>query len=51
MRNYVLTALRTQDQGSALPFATVERSSGTIVGSTRFGNIDHENMSVEIGWT
>lgn len=51
MRNYVLAALRTQEQGSALPFATVESSSGTIVGSTRFGNIDYENMGVEIGWT
>ena len=51
MRNYVLEALRAHDMGSALPFATVESSSGMIVGSTRFGNIDHENMGVEIGWT
>ena len=51
MRTYVLAALRAQDLGSALPFATVENSSGMVVGSTRFGNIDHENMGVEIGWT
>ncbi len=51
MRAYVLGALRAQELGSALPFAIVERSSDTIVGSTRFGNIDHEHMGVEIGWT
>ncbi len=34
-----------------LPFATVEKSSGTAVGSTRFGNIDLNNLRAEIGWT
>jgi len=51
MRAYVLGALRAQEAGTALPFATVERSSGIIVGSTRFGNIDHEHLGAEIGWT
>ena len=51
MRAYVLAALRGQEEGTALPFATVERSSGTIIGSTRFGNIDHQHMGLEIGWT
>jgi RimJ/RimL family protein N-acetyltransferase len=51
MRNYIQAALRAQEQGTALPFATREQTSGLIVGSTRFGNIDRENMGVEIGWT
>jgi RimJ/RimL family protein N-acetyltransferase len=51
MRAYVLEALHAQEQGTALPFATVERSSGAIVGSTRFGNIDRRHLGVEIGWT
>jgi RimJ/RimL family protein N-acetyltransferase len=51
MRSYVRGALRGQEEGTALPFATVERSSGTIVGSTRFGNVEHQHMGVEIGWT
>jgi RimJ/RimL family protein N-acetyltransferase len=51
MRAYVLAALRGQEEGTALPFVTLERSSGTIVGSTRFGTIDHRHMGVEIGWT
>ncbi len=51
LRAYVETALREQTQGSSLPFATVLRSTGEIVGSTRFGNISLPNKRVEIGWT
>ncbi len=51
MRNYVQIALRAQEQGTALPFATVERSSGLVIGSTRFGSIDREQLGIEIGWT
>ncbi len=51
MRTYVAAALAAQDQGSALPFVTIERESGRVVGSTRFGNIDRANRRVEIGWT
>jgi N-acetyltransferase len=51
MRAYIETALAGQAQGMALPFATIERSSGRVVGSTRYGNIDKFNRHVEIGWT
>src|SRR5260221_746865 len=51
MRAYIETALAGQAQGMALPFATIERSSGKVVGSTRYGNIDKFNRHVEIGWT
>jgi RimJ/RimL family protein N-acetyltransferase len=51
MRAYMETALREQAAGTALPFATVERSSGRAIGSTRFGNVDAPNARVEIGWT
>lgn len=51
MRSYVEAALEEQRQGRALPFATVERGSGRVVGSTRFGNIDRANRRVEIGWS
>ena len=51
IERYVLDALAMQDQGIAVPFVTIERSSGTVVGSTRFGNIDTANRKVEIGWT
>lgn len=51
MREYIRTAMKLQEQGSALPFAIVHKPSATIVGSTRYGNIDHENRRLEIGWT
>jgi RimJ/RimL family protein N-acetyltransferase len=51
MREYIEIALRAQAEGSALPFATVERASGRAIGSTRFANIDCGNRRVEIGWT
>ena len=51
MRDYVDAALAAQAAGSALPFATLDASTGEIIGSTRFGNIDVANRHVEIGWT
>lgn len=51
MRDYIETALALQTQGAALPFATIERASGLVVGSTRYGNIDRANRRLEIGWT
>jgi RimJ/RimL family protein N-acetyltransferase len=51
MRAYVQTALDEQRAGTALPFATVDRAGGTVVGTTRFANAVHEHARVEIGWT
>lgn len=64
MRAYVETALAEQAARRAMPFATVD-AMGTVVGSTRFGNIEfwpwppgNANQrgtdvpdAVEIGWT
>ena len=65
MAQYVRTALDLQAARRAMPFATVDRERGRVVGSTRFGNIEFwpwppghplqrgEEMPdvVEIGWT
>jgi len=48
---YVDRALDEQRRRVALPFVTVERATGRVVGSSRFGNIDVANRKVEIGWT
>lgn len=40
-----------QERGESVAFATLERSSGHVIGSTRFMNIDRVNRRVEIGWT
>lgn len=64
-RRYVEAALADRAAGRALPFATVARGAGRVVGSTRFGNVEfwawppgnpfqrgeHLPDVVEIGWT
>ncbi len=44
-------AFHEQEDGESVVFATVERSSGRVIGSTRFMNIDRANRRVEIGST
>lgn len=51
MREYVDAAFADAAAGVALPFVTIDVESGRLIGSTRFGNIDHANRKVEIGWT
>lgn len=44
-------AFEEQERGESVVFATVERTSGQTIGSTRFMNIDRFNRRVEIGST
>jgi RimJ/RimL family protein N-acetyltransferase len=44
-------ALGEQARGESVVFATVERSSGIVIGSTRYMNIDRINRRMEIGST
>jgi RimJ/RimL family protein N-acetyltransferase len=50
-RRVVDKAFEEQDRGESVVFATVERSSGRAIGSTRFMNLDRINRRVEIGST
>ena len=47
----VSKAFEEQERGESIVFATVERGSQRVVGSTRFMNIDCANRRVEIGST
>jgi RimJ/RimL family protein N-acetyltransferase len=65
MAGYIEAALRDQEAGKALPFATIAKATGRVVGTTRFGNIEFwawppGNLNqrgedrpdvAEIGWT
>jgi len=51
MRAYIETALTWQAQGTALPFAIIARTTGQVVGSTRYANIARADGRLEIGWT
>ena len=64
MRRYIDAALADVARGAALPFATVDRNAGRVVGSTRFGHAEYWTWpgppaeplpagpdAIEIGWT
>jgi N-acetyltransferase len=51
MRDFIDTALNLRSEGTAVPFATIDKKTGLAVGSTRFANIAREHKRVEIGWT
>lgn len=51
IRAFIATANQWEREGTAVPFATVDKASGLAVGSTRFANIVREHRRVEIGWT
>lgn len=51
LKDYLETALREQEAGKSIPFATIDIGSGRVAGCTRFGNIEPAHRRVEIGWT
>ena len=51
LRRWFETALANADAGVERPFATIDRTSGRAVGSTRYLSIAPEHRRLEIGWT
>jgi N-acetyltransferase len=51
LRAWVQTAVGHCLTGSEMPFATIERSTGRPIGSSRFMSIVPEHRRLEIGWT
>ncbi|HKV05664.1 MAG TPA: GNAT family protein [Candidatus Acidoferrales bacterium] len=51
LHRVIETALREVQRKESVPFATIERASGRVVGSTRFMNIAAAHRRVEIGST
>jgi N-acetyltransferase len=51
MRAYIEEALQLSAAGSVIAFATREKKSNTIVGSTRLADIQTHHRTMEIGWT
>jgi N-acetyltransferase len=51
MRTVVEQALAGAADGSQVPFATIDRTSERVAGSTRYLNIDGPNRRLEIGFT
>jgi len=51
IEKYIQEMLNLSSKGLILPFITIHKSSNTIVGTTRYLNIDYENHRLEIGHT
>ena len=48
---WVEVALDARDAGTQLPFATIDLTTGSVVGSTRYLEISPRDRRLEIGWT
>src|SRR4051812_10259050 len=51
MRAYIEEAVKLQAAGTVMAFATRDKKSNQIVGSTRFADIQVAHRTMEIGWT
>ena len=51
IRAWAASAVRARDDGTELPFATLDATSGQPIGSSRYLNIVLEHRRLEIGWT
>lgn len=51
LRRWVETALANAEAGVERPFATIDRTSGRAIGSSRYMTIVPEHKRLEIGWT
>lgn len=51
LRAWLETALAHRADGSEVPFATIDATTGRPIGSTRFMSIVPEHRRLEIGWT
>jgi RimJ/RimL family protein N-acetyltransferase len=51
MAAYIASALESQARGRELPFVIIQKSSGQVVGTTRFYDIERNDRRVEIGYT
>jgi len=49
VEGYINTALEQYRSGQGLPFATIDKATNTVIGSTRFMKADLPNRRVEIG--
>jgi len=51
LRAYIDIALQAEAHKTAIPFLIYDKHLEAYAGSTRFGNIDHTNKVLHIGWT
>ena len=51
LKNYISIALYSREKGTAYPFVVYNKRTSSIVGSTRFYDIQNHHETVQIGYT
>ena len=51
MKKYVDKALEAKNKGTAIPYVLFDKASKSLVGSTRYYNIDYINYHLDLGFT
>jgi RimJ/RimL family protein N-acetyltransferase len=51
LRTWIEAAVKTREAGTEMAFATIDRSTGKAIGSSRYMSIVPEHRRLEIGWT
>ena len=50
-KKYVLNTLKEKEEGISYPFLIIDKRSGRVAGSTRYGHLNFSSEKCEIGWT
>jgi RimJ/RimL family protein N-acetyltransferase len=51
LREWVKEAIEETRQNKRIAFVPVDKKTGSVIGSTSFGNISFRDKRIEIGWT
>ncbi|RXZ79504.1 N-acetyltransferase [Paenibacillaceae bacterium] len=51
LQQYIASACSGREEKAFYPFIVIDKASGEVAGSTRYGNIYFHNKRLEIGWT
>ncbi|WP_286966335.1 GNAT family N-acetyltransferase [Flavobacterium sp. UBA4854] len=49
--NYISSTLKQKADGICYPFLIIDKATGKVAGSTRYGYLNHASQKCEIGWT
>ncbi|WP_138754514.1 GNAT family N-acetyltransferase [Paenibacillus sinopodophylli] len=51
LKRYMSSTIASRMDNSSYPFIVIDKASGQVAGSSRFGNIVFHSKRLEIGWT
>lgn len=51
LQKWVELALKERSEGKRIPFTIIEKATGSVCGSTSYGNIYEHDKRIEIGWS